>query len=207
LTKNAAATIKQTESEDSAVTIVSDVSTPAGMEKLPIQFKTTVKKLKKKANALSTEVTEVRKKLEDERKEKEEALKEVAKLKADAAKTQDLTATSTAANYEATPVKQRPSKQSYSSPRPARTPGQPPALTRKAGLRTPGFYDSSDDERTTKSRFHSDFDIIGELGKGSFGTVFHCLSRLDGCMYAIKLTQRQAKGAADRDRMLKEVRL
>jgi wee1-like protein kinase len=28
---------------------------------------------------------------------------------------------------------------------------------------------------------------------------------LDGCMYAIKAAQRQAKGAADRDRMLKEV--
>ena len=31
------------------------------------------------------------------------------------------------------------------------------------------------------------------------------LSRLDGCMYAIKAAKRQAKGVADRDRMLKEV--
>lgn len=56
------------------------------------------------------------------------------------------------------------------------------------------------------SRFYQDFDIIGELGTGSFGTVFKCLSRLDGCMYAIKAANRRAKGTADRDRMLKEVR-
>jgi hypothetical protein len=66
--------------------------------------------------------------------------------------------------------------------------------------------DDEDDEwLQNKSRFYSDFDVIGELGKGSFGTVFKVLSRLDGCMYAIKAAQRQAKGNADRDRMLKEV--
>lgn len=60
-------------------------------------------------------------------------------------------------------------------------------------------------EQSTKSRFHGDFDIISELGKGSFGSVYKVLSRLDGCMYAIKAAHRQAKGRADRDRMLKEV--
>jgi hypothetical protein len=57
-----------------------------------------------------------------------------------------------------------------------------------------------------KSRFHQDFDVIGELGTGSFGTVYKCLSRLDGCLYAVKAAKRKAKGNADRDRMLKEVR-
>jgi serine/threonine protein kinase len=55
------------------------------------------------------------------------------------------------------------------------------------------------------SRFYSDFDIISELGNGSFGNVYKVLSRLDGCMYAIKVAHRQAKGMADKDRMLKEV--
>lgn len=58
---------------------------------------------------------------------------------------------------------------------------------------------------TTVSRFKSDFDVIGELGKGSFGAVYKVLSRLDGCMYAVKAALRKAKGIADRDRMLKEV--
>ena len=58
---------------------------------------------------------------------------------------------------------------------------------------------------TPPSRFYSDFDVISELGSGSFGNVFQALSRLDGCMYAIKVAHRVAKGNADKDRMLKEV--
>lgn len=65
--------------------------------------------------------------------------------------------------------------------------------------------DPDEDTQAVKSRFHDDFDIIQELGKGSFGTVYQVLSRLDGCMYAIKAAQRPAKGASDRDRMMKEV--
>jgi hypothetical protein len=57
------------------------------------------------------------------------------------------------------------------------------------------------------SRYYSDFDVLGELGNGSFGNVFKVLSRLDGCMYAIKVAHRPAKGNADKDRMLKEVSL
>ena len=60
--------------------------------------------------------------------------------------------------------------------------------------------------REPVSRFYSDFDIIGELGKGTFGSVYKVLSRLDGCMYAVKTGHRPARGNADRDRMLKEVR-
>lgn len=56
-----------------------------------------------------------------------------------------------------------------------------------------------------RSRFDTDFDVQGTLGHGSFGTVYKCQCRLDGCTYAVKAVKRQAKGKADRDRMLKEV--
>eukprot|EP00547_Thalassionema_nitzschioides_P000208 CAMPEP_0194213224 /NCGR_PEP_ID=MMETSP0156-20130528/13612_1 /TAXON_ID=33649 /ORGANISM="Thalassionema nitzschioides, Strain L26-B" /LENGTH=649 /DNA_ID=CAMNT_0038941209 /DNA_START=354 /DNA_END=2303 /DNA_ORIENTATION=+ len=64
---------------------------------------------------------------------------------------------------------------------------------------------TSSTSQKPKSRFSQDFDVIGQLGDGSFGTVYKCLSRLDGCMYAVKAAKRKAKGTADRDRMLKEV--
>ena len=55
-------------------------------------------------------------------------------------------------------------------------------------------------------RFETDFQIVGRpLGKGSFGTVYKCLSKVDGCTYGIKVANRRIKGVADRERMLKEV--
>jgi len=55
-------------------------------------------------------------------------------------------------------------------------------------------------------RFETDFQIVGRpLGKGSFGTVYKCLSKIDGATYAIKVANRRIKGVADRERMLKEV--
>jgi hypothetical protein len=57
------------------------------------------------------------------------------------------------------------------------------------------------------SRFQSDFDLIDELGKGTFGVVYKVLSRLDGCMYAMKVALRSAKGNMERKRMLQEVSL
>jgi hypothetical protein len=69
----------------------------------------------------------------------------------------------------------------------------------------PGMSEASS-VQAPPSRFTNDFDVIGELGKGSFGCVYKVLSRLDGCMYAIKAAKRQAKGVSDKDRMLKEVR-
>ena len=89
-------------------------------------------------------------------------------------------------------------------------PPQTPALDHRQRGRMSG-EDEEDiliecsSQHESSSRFASDFDVIGQLGNGSFGTVFKCLSRLDGCMYAVKATKRKAKGVADRDRMLKEV--
>ena len=89
-----------------------------------------------------------------------------------------------------------------------------PVLDRRTSSRRPFISDDESDDmmglggettKQRKSRFQEDFDVIGQLGDGSFGTVYKCLSRLDGCMYAVKAAKRKAKGIADRDRMLKEV--
>lgn len=90
-------------------------------------------------------------------------------------------------------------------------PPQTPAMEhrqrgRRSGDDDEGILIESVTQHQSKSRLAEDFDIIGQLGNGSFGTVYKCLSRLDGCMYAVKAAKRKAKGVADRDRMLKEVR-
>jgi len=79
-------------------------------------------------------------------------------------------------------------------------------LLRRRRLRPQGKITTTTMEKALPpSRFYSDFDVISELGSGSFGNVYKVLSRLDGCFYAIKVANRVAKGIADRDRMLKEV--
>jgi hypothetical protein len=40
--------------------------------------------------------------------------------------------------------------------------------------------------KISRSRYLEDFEEVSHLGSGSFGSVNACLSRLDGCMYAIK---------------------
>ncbi|KAL7504382.1 hypothetical protein ACHAXN_002045 [Cyclotella atomus] len=55
------------------------------------------------------------------------------------------------------------------------------------------------------SRFITDFEVTGTLGKGSFGCVYKVRSRLDQRMYAIKAAKREARTSTDRDRMLQEV--
>jgi hypothetical protein len=103
-----------------------------------------------------------------------------------------------------------PRKPSRYTPLRAAVPHTPIPL-RRTVARRPYHYstheeDDAMDTESVKSRFYQDFDIIDELGTGSFGTVYKCLSRLDGCMYAVKAAKRKATGNADRDRMLKEVR-
>jgi len=55
------------------------------------------------------------------------------------------------------------------------------------------------------SRFVSDFEVVGTLGDGSFGSVYSVRNRTDQRMYAIKAAKREARGSSDRDRMLQEV--
>jgi serine/threonine protein kinase len=40
---------------------------------------------------------------------------------------------------------------------------------------------------SNNSRFANDFDVIQQLGRGCFGTVVSVMSRLDGCLYAVKI--------------------
>lgn len=55
------------------------------------------------------------------------------------------------------------------------------------------------------SRFEQDFQVVGQLGTGSFGTVHKVISRLDGCLYAVKVMKRPVRGELDRRQTLKEV--
>lgn len=55
------------------------------------------------------------------------------------------------------------------------------------------------------SRFENDFQTLSVLGNGSFGTVLKCISRLDGCLYAIKRTRRSIRGSLEKYKFLKEV--
>jgi len=55
------------------------------------------------------------------------------------------------------------------------------------------------------SRFLSDFEIVGSLGTGTFGSVYKVRNRTDRRLYAIKAAKRAARGVADRNRMLQEV--
>lgn len=107
-----------------------------------------------------------------------------------------------------TPVKARPVRAPYAPIR--RGDPKTPMTERRRNIpvRTPhpgSYFQEKTVNQQPKSRFYSDFDVMGELGRGSFGSVYKVLSRLDGCMYAIKAAQRKAKGASDRQNMLREV--
>ena len=92
-------------------------------------------------------------------------------------------------------------------PLPPKTPGSSLGVKRRSR-----FGDRDEDmehnntQATSAGRFETDFQIVGRpLGNGSFGTVYKCLSKVDGCTYAIKVANRRIKGVTDRERMLKEV--
>lgn len=55
------------------------------------------------------------------------------------------------------------------------------------------------------SRYENEFYEIGEIGSGMFGSVFQCINRLDGCIYAIKKSRKPLKGTSDERTALNEV--
>lgn len=59
---------------------------------------------------------------------------------------------------------------------------------------------------TNVGRFLNDFDVLGELGTGNFGTVFAAKSKMDGIDYAVKQSRRAFSGDLDRDNMMLEIR-
>lgn len=65
--------------------------------------------------------------------------------------------------------------------------------------------DKSLEQPVPDSRYYNDFIQMAEIGSGEFGSVFKCLNRLDGCVYAIKKTRRPLKGSVTEKRALNEV--
>lgn len=55
------------------------------------------------------------------------------------------------------------------------------------------------------SRYEAEFMELCEVGSGEFGSVFKCINRLDGCVYAIKKSRKPMRGTLDEKTALNEV--
>lgn len=55
------------------------------------------------------------------------------------------------------------------------------------------------------SRYHQEFHELELIGSGQFGSVFKCINRLDGCIYAIKKSTRPVAGSILEKTALNEV--
>ena len=47
------------------------------------------------------------------------------------------------------------------------------------------------------SRYENEFLEVEKIGVGDFGTVYKCIKRLDGCVYAIKRSTKPLGGLSD----------
>ncbi|XP_072761345.1 wee1-like protein kinase 2 isoform X2 [Anoplolepis gracilipes] len=55
------------------------------------------------------------------------------------------------------------------------------------------------------SRYHKEFHELGLIGSGTFGSVYKCINRLDGCTYAVKRSRKPIAGFVNESSALNEV--
>jgi hypothetical protein len=81
-----------------------------------------------------------------------------------------------------------------------RTPPQSPGSPR--GGRVPGGGDVG----MWVSRYKKDFDEVGRIGRGGFGSVYRCRQKLDGREYAVKKVKLSSYDEAKNKRLTREVK-
>jgi len=81
-----------------------------------------------------------------------------------------------------------------------------PAVMMRTSSRLEGFGDYCEVPNIgSESRFETEFEVLGEIGKGHFGVVKRCRNRLDGLEYAVKIANNKWRGEYGKREALQEV--